>query len=208
MLQAHRDIVITERRRDVRIIVSIPVQFSISSRRGGGGARPEFSCRAVHVSSQTIALASPVDVKIGDQIHAEIDHLGAFDGAVVRMLQGGFVISISASDEERDKLDDKIEWLERYKNLDTPDQRDHRRFVPARRRTKMVFADGTTLYCLIRDVSVSGAGISCETIPAIGTVLAIGTMVGRVVRHFKGGFGVKFIERLSDIRLNAIVGRD
>ncbi len=208
MLSAHRDIVVAERRQDVRIIVSIPGQFSISSRRGCGGARPVFSCRAVHVSSRTIALASPVDVKIGDQINTEIDHLGNFDGVVVRILQGGFVISISASDEERDKLDDKIEWLERYKNLDTPDQRAHPRFAPAKRRTKMVFADGTTLYCLIRDVSVSGAAISSDTVPAIGTVLAIGTMVSRVVRHFKGGFGVKFIKHQSDARLNAIVQRD
>jgi DNA-binding transcriptional regulator YbjK len=98
--------------------------------------------------------------------------------------------------------------LERYKNLDAPDLRIHPRFVPARRRTKMVFADGTTLHCLIRDVSVSGAAITCDTIPAIGTVLAIGVLVGRVVRHFKGGFGVKFTERLSDIRLDAMVGRN
>jgi hypothetical protein len=208
MLPAHHDVAFAARRKDVRIIVNIAGHFSIPSRRGGGGARPVFSCRAVHVSSRTIALTAAVDVKIGDQINAEIDHLGTFDGTVVRILQGGFVISISASDEERDKLDDKIEWLERYKNLDTPDLRAHPRFTPAKRRTKMVFADGTTLYCLIQDVSVSGAAILSDTIPAIDTVLAIGTLVSRVVRHFKGGFGVKFIKQQSDARLNAMVQRD
>ncbi len=208
MLSAHRDIVFAERRKDVRIIVNVAGQFSMSNRRSPGGARPVFSCRAVHVSNQTIALVSPVEVKIGDQISADIEHLGKFDGTVARILNGGFVMSITASDEERDKLDDKIDWLERYKNLDTSDHRAHPRFAPAKRRTKMVFADGTTLYCLIRDVSVSGAAVSSDTIPAIGTVLAIGTIVSRVVRHFKGGFGVKFIKHQSDARLGAMVHRD
>jgi hypothetical protein len=206
MLAAHSDSALAER-RDNRIIVSIAGQFSISSRRGVGGARPVFACRAVHVTSQAIALASPVDVKIGDQINAEIEHLGKFDGPVVRLLQGGFVISVAANEEERDKLDGKIVWLERYKNLDTPDLRAHPRFVPAKRRTKMVLADGTTLYCLMRDVSVSGAAITSETIPPIGTVLAIGIIVSRVVRHFKGGFGVRFIKDQSEARLDALVGR-
>jgi hypothetical protein len=69
----------------------------------------------------------------------------------------------------------------------------------------MLFADGTIMNCLILDVSVSGAAISAETIPEIGTVLAIGTIVGRVIRHFKGGFGVRFIERQSDDRLEAVM---
>jgi hypothetical protein len=39
-------------------------------------------------------------------------------------------------------------------------------------------------------------------------VLAIGTIVSRAVRHFKGGFGVKFIKYQSDARLGAMVHRD
>jgi len=208
MRPAHCDIVFAERPRDVRIIVNIAAHFSVSSRRGAGVARPVFSCRAVNVSNRAIAFIAPVAVKVGDQITAQVEHVGKLEGAVICVLERGFVMDIAASDEEREKLDDKIEWLERYKNLDTTDQRADPRFTPAKRRTKMVFADGTTLYCLIRDVSASGAAISSDTIPAIGTVLAVGTIVGRVVRHFKGGFGVEFIERQSDDRLNAIARRD
>jgi hypothetical protein len=62
--------------------------------------------------------------------------------------------------------------------------------------------------CVILDVSASGAAISADIMPAIGTVLAIGTIVARVVRHFRGGFGVKFAERQSDDCLNAMVRRD
>jgi hypothetical protein len=34
-------------------------------------------------------------------------------------------------------------------------------------------------------------------VPETGTVLAVGSVVGRVVRHFVGGFAVQFIERQS-----------
>src|SRR6266851_9210973 len=117
MLPQHRDIVFAERRNDASIIVNIAGHFSISRRRAARGARSVFSCRAVNVSNREIALISPVGVAIGDQITAQIDHLGKLEGAVVRMLERGFVMSISARGEEREKLDDKIAWLDRYKNL-------------------------------------------------------------------------------------------
>jgi PilZ domain len=208
MSSEHRDIVFAERRKDIRIIVSIAGHFSVANRRAGGGARAVFSCRAVYVSNRSIGLISPVSVKIGDQIIAKIDHLGKLEGIVTHILARGFMMSIEASDEEREKLDDKIEWLERYKNLDVAEQRADARFPPAKTRTKILFADGTALNCQILDVSATGAAIAAETIPDIGSVLAIGTIVGRVVRHFKGGFGVKFIERQSDDSLNAMVRRD
>ena len=160
------------------------------------------------VSKRAVALIAPVGVKIGDQISAQLDHLGKPEGTVIRILEHGFAMSIAATDEEREKLDGKIAWLERYKNLDAAEQRTHPRFAPAKSRTKMLLADGTSIKCAILDVSASGAAISAEIIPATGTVLAIGTIVARVVRHFRGGFGVKFIERQSDDCLNAMVRRD
>ena len=61
----------------------------------------------------------------------------------------------------------------------------------------MILADGHVETCLVLDVSVSGTAISADTIPAIGTVLAVGTITSRVVRHFEEGFAVQFVERQS-----------
>jgi hypothetical protein len=51
--------------------------------------------------------------------------------------------------------------------------------------------------CLILDLSIAGAAISADTIPAVGSVLAVGKLVSRVVRHFDEGFAVQFVERQS-----------
>jgi len=77
------------------------------------------------------------------------------------------------------------------------EQRSDSRFVPKDPYSRMLMADGHLENCLILDLSISGAAISADTIPAIGTVLAIGSLTSRVVRHFDEGFAVRFIERQS-----------
>jgi hypothetical protein len=72
----------------------------------------------------------------------------------------------------------------------------------------MILADGSIHGCFIIDISPSGAGISTEVQPPpIGTPLAIGACVGRVIRIFETGFAVKFIERqdIDDLSRRIIV---
>lgn len=191
------DVVFVERRRDVRIIVNIAGRFSLSDWRDARGEHPIFACRAVNLSSSAIALASPISVEVGARVIAHIDHLGKLEGSVVRVLDRGFVMSIAANEEERAKLASKIEWLDKHQNHDAPDRRADARTVPANPYSRMLLPDGSREKCLVLDLSVSGAAISANTVPDIGAVLAIGRVVGRVVRHFDGGFGVQFIERQS-----------
>src|SRR6266511_1028132 len=65
--------------------------------------------------------------------------------------------------------------------------------------------DGTTMTCFVIDISVSGAAISADTVPEIATVLAVGKAIGRVVRHFAGGFAVKFVDLHNRDSVEALV---
>jgi hypothetical protein len=202
------DLVFVERRHDIRVIVNIPGRFSLSDRRDKRGERRVFACRAVNVSAQAVALTSPVSGKVGERVIAHIDHLGKLEGVLVRQLDRGFVMSISASDEERDKLAGKIEWLEKHKNHEATDKRGDERVAPASPYSQMILPDGSRETCLVLDLSVSGAAISADTVPDMGTVVAIGVLVGRVVRHFDGGFAVQFVERQSRHTVEALVIRE
>jgi hypothetical protein len=202
------DGVFVERRHDVRIIVNIAGRYSLADRRDARGERRIFACRAINVSPNTIALAAPVNGKVGERVIAHIDHLGKLEGPIGRLLDRGFVMGIVASEEERDMLAAKITWLGNYKNHDAPDQRADERKVPSNPYSKMVLPDGSVETCLILDLSVSGAAISADTVPNIGTVLAVGRIVGRVARHFLGGFAVQFIERQSLDTIEAMVIRE
>ena len=46
--------------------------------------------------------------------------------------------------------------------------------------------------CFVIDVSPSGAAISADVDPEIGTRLAVGRAVGHVVRRFNEGFAIQF----------------
>ena len=159
---------------DVRIVVSIPGRFSLADRRDMRGDRRVFSCRAVNVSSHAIALASAVSGKLGDRVIADIEHLGKLEGSIIRVLERGFVMNIIATAEEREKLATKIEWLGKFKDHDEGEQRAERRFAPANPYSQIMLPDGSTQTCLVIDLSVSGAALSAEAVPDIGTVLAVG----------------------------------
>ena len=112
---------------------------------------------------------------IGEWARAEIENIGRIEGTVDRLLDDrGFVVKINANDEERAKLFDKITWTEKHKDLEVSDKRKQPRFVPNDPHSKIVFADGSTMACFVIDLSVTGAGVSAQIIPPVGTVLALG----------------------------------
>src|SRR5579871_4486929 len=128
--QASPDLEIVERRRDIRIVVSIPGRYTLADHRNARGERRTFSCRAVNISGHALVLAAPVIGNLGERVIAHIDHLGRLDGAVMRLLSRGFVMSIAGGEDERSRLLDRIEWLEKHKNHDVEEQRATNRFVP------------------------------------------------------------------------------
>jgi hypothetical protein len=199
------EVVFVEPRQEVRVIVSVPGRYSLADQRNARGERRVFSCRAVYLSSREIGLAGPVNGKVGERVIAHIDHLGKLEGPITRLIKGGFMMNLTVSGEKRDELAAKIEWLESFKNHDAPNRRSSDRIVPANPYSRLTFADGRVETCLVVDLSVSGAAISADSVPEIKTVLAVGGVVGRVVRHFVGGFALQFVEQQNRDTVEAIV---
>jgi hypothetical protein len=61
----------------------------------------------------------------------------------------------------------------------------------------VLLPDASVIGCFVFDMSVSGAAVSTELSPRLGDVLAVGKIVGRVVRVFPEGFAIRLI-RLQD----------
>ncbi len=182
-------------RRQAPKVVSVPGRFSFADVRNARGERRVYGCHAVNPSIREIAIASPISAKLCARVIAYIDHLGKLEGLVTRVLQRGFVMGVYAKGHDRHKLASKIAWLQHHRNSEVRDQRADSRFVPKNPYARLILPDGYMENCLILDVSVSGAAISADTIPAVGSVLAVGKVVSRVVRHFDEGFAVRFTER-------------
>jgi len=189
---AAEDVEFVEQPQEVRVIVRIPGSFSLANRRDNRGNRRKFACRAVNISQTSVMLATPIVGPIGERVIAYFEEFGKIQGPIVRVLDGGFIIRLVATSGERSKLLRKLIWLEQNKNYDVPDVRTHKRIVPEDPISTLVFPDGNVLGCFVIDMSGSGVAVSADVVPPLGTVVAVGKVTGRVIRHFDEGFAVKF----------------
>ena len=181
--------------RDVRFIGAVAGCYALSGRGSASAAGVEiFACRLCSISTRMGVVVAPVVGRAGDGVSAHFDAFGILRGTIARRVESGFAFAIDCSEEERARLAAKIGWYKRHVLQQLPDRREHRRWAPRDPRSTIIFADGAQVACFVIDVSRSGVAVSAEVTPQIGTPLAVGRIVGRVVRYLEVGFAEQFIE--------------
>lgn len=174
-----------ERRRFQRVKVNLLGRYMLADRR-------EFPCQVVNMSPGGMAIIAPVSGAAGERIIAYVDHLGRLEGHIARVFQNGFAMTISATARKRDKLAAQLTWLANRQILALPEDRRHGRIVPRNPIGRLIMPNGLNVSCRIIDVSQSGAGIASDQRPAVGALVTLGKVQGRVVRHLEDGFAIEF----------------
>lgn len=152
----------------------------------------EYPCQVINMSPGGAALVSPVPVNIGDRVVAYIDHIGRFEGNVARSISGGFAMTIRASDRKRDKLASQLTYLANKDLLNLPEDRRHERQVVENPYSKIIMPDEREYECTVLDISLSGAAVRTKVRPAVGSIIHLGNMRARVVRHLEDGVALEF----------------
>lgn len=168
-----------------------------------------FACRTTRVSPFRMILDVPVVGKIGDRLTSYFRDFGKFGGHISDTRDGSFLLELEMTRPERERLADKLTWLEKKQaDPSLAEAREHPRFIPPNSNTTLTLADGSIHSCSVIDVSLSGVAVSSEFQPPVGTPLAIGGCVGRVIRTFQSGFAVKFIETHKLADLTRLISRE
>ena len=178
---------LVDRRRHKRIEIQCLGRFMRAD-------RTEYPCKLQDVSVGGAAMLTPQDVEVGEHVIAYFDEIGRIDGPVARLIDGGFAMQIQATQHRREKLAAQLTWLSNRKILGIPDARRHDRIVPKNTDISLVFNDGGQLPCRIIDVSISGASLYTDQIPPIGTMVMMGKLRAKVVRHHEQGIGLQFMD--------------
>jgi hypothetical protein len=140
----------------------------------------------------------PVVGKVGDRLSTYFQDFGKFDASISETQTGLFLIELEMTRPMREKFASKLTWLEKkQKEPGLADLRKDARIIPTSPHSILTLADGTTQACLVIDMSPSGVAVSAQWQPQIGTPLAVGACIGRVVRLLPDGFAVKFVEPLN-----------
>ena len=106
---------------------------------------------------------------------------------MVRSFEGGFAVRILASLYKRERIANLLTWLINQKSLGLGEERKHERIVPRINASKLIMPNGDVHNCRVIDVSLSGASVACTVKPPLGTMVILGRMRGRVVRHHELG---------------------
>jgi len=181
--------------------VNIAVDGSYSLERrwyDADGKLRSFACRTTRVSPFRMMVQVPVVGRVGERLKSYFPAFGDFEGVISHTMRGSFLVDMELTEERRARLADHLAWLE--KKISDPNVQDARkdaRIVPPAAHSVFILADGSVHTCFLINMSSSGAAISAELQPPVGTPLAIGGCVGRVVRIFETGFAVKFVHQQS-----------
>lgn len=176
-----------DRRRHKRFSLSLLGRFMRANKQ-------EFPCRLNDISVGGAALMSPVEVELGERIVAYLDEIGGIEGEVVRLFEGGFAISLKASQHKREKLAAQITWLINKEELGGSFGRRHQRLAVVNKTSTLKLSDGSSVDCKVLDVSLSGASIGTEARPAIGDIVMFGKLRCKVMRYHDRGIGVQFLD--------------
>ena len=175
----------TERRNFQRVRVKVYGRYMLED-------RSEHPCQVVDMSPGDVAFRADRPGELGEKVIAYLDHIGRVEGVVTRRLDGGFAMTILASERKRDKLAAQLTWLANKHELDLPEDRRHERVQPRNPMSVLHLTDGRQYQCRIIDLSLSGAAVEIDVKPALGVQVTLGTMRGRVARHFEDGIALEF----------------
>jgi len=182
--------------RQRAVEVTVDGSYSLPRWYDCEGKLRNFACRSKRVSPFRMIVDVPVVGKIGERVTSYFQDFGEFQCTISATLKSGFLMELDMTRARRAWMSEKLTWLEKKQKDDSIEElRRDARFVPQASHTFLTVADGSTHPCFIIDVSTAGVAISCEYDPPLGTVLAVGACVGRVIRKFDNGFAVKFADK-------------
>jgi hypothetical protein len=179
--------IVPDRRKHRRVEVSVHGRFMRADKQ-------EYDCEVINMSAGGMAIRAPVACEIGERVVAYLDNLGRIEGVVVRQIEGGFAARIVASQLKRERITNLLTWLTNQQTLGLSEERRHERFVPRVNTSKLILPNGDVHDCRVIDISLSGASVAAGVKPELETVVILGRMRGRVVRHHDQGFAIQFAE--------------
>ncbi len=193
-------------RRQRAVNIAVSGSYSLDRWYSAKGKLRTFACRTERVSPFRMIVEGPVVGRVGDRLTSYFSEFGELVGSISDTTHGGFLFEMEMTGARRVQLAEKLTWLEsKLKDPSIKDVRGEVRIIPRTSQSMLTLADGSIHGCFIIDMSRSGAAVSAELQPPVGMPLAVGACIGRVVRIFRTGFAVKFVERYDLDDLNRLI---
>ncbi|WP_172123180.1 MULTISPECIES: PilZ domain-containing protein [unclassified Devosia] len=182
-------------RQELRLTANLPGRYAITERRSKVIERlPVFTCHLCSISPHGAAVKAPVLGFEGERVSVYFNAFGILPAQVSRSTPDGFEMVFDLSQEDQERLAAKIIWHKRLNEGGLTDARRFERVVPENATSTVTLPSGEQERCTVADISCSGAAVLASFRPGIGTPVALGRLIGRVVRHTEKGFALQFLK--------------
>jgi hypothetical protein len=156
----------------------------------------EHPCQVAQLSPDGAVFMTSSVPPPGLSIVAYINEIGRVEATTGDATEGGFQVVFLNTGARRERIEERIKWLNDNKGGSAANRR-HARFEPKDTKSHLTLPDGRTYPCEVIDISLSGAAIKIDVMPALGTYLYLGKMRGRVVRYHETGIAIEFTRQLE-----------
>ena len=184
----------------------LPGRYSFESAARVDGSPRVFSCRAHRVAIDHMDLEGPVCGEIGERVKAWIAHFDLLTGTISAVGRRNFTVRFHMPPRQRPEFAKKIAWVRGHVQEGVPDLRHGQRLPMPLLEPVFILGSGAMHDCFIIDASPTGAAISANHVPEPGTRLAVGSIVGTVVRLIETGFAMQFDEEQAPETLRQVLG--
>lgn len=178
-----------DERRHRRIFVSLPVRFMIADQGEHRGV-------LFDMSPGGLSITSDLRPAVGTRAVLYIDDIGRVEGAVSRTHDHGFAVRLSATQNRRDKIAERLIFHANRHRLRDEALRSSER-IESDQEAHCRMPDGSEVVCRVIDLSLGGAALAIDPQPPVGTEIAVGRMLGRVVRKIPHGVAIQFVQKAS-----------
>jgi PilZ domain len=190
------------------VTIAVDGQYTLGNWYDPQGKPRTFACRTNRISPFRMMIDVPVMGKVGDHLTSYFRDFGELIGCISDTRPGCFLLELEMTFSMRERFANKLVWLEeKLKDPAIPDLRKDARMIPAIPHSTLTLADGSVHECFVIDMSISGVAVSAQVQPEIGTPLAVGACVGRVVRVLPDGFAIQFIVPQHQQDLDRFIAR-
>jgi hypothetical protein len=154
----------------------------------------EIDCSVTSLSSDGANIRTSQASSIGSEIALYIDGFDRFTASVVWTTQDAVGLKFNCSPSKRERTAEKIRcYLEGNPVPGGGSQHARSSAIHSVRNFRR--RNGETANFEVIDISLSGASLRTRCRPAIDEIITIGTVEGRVARHFDEGIAVEFTRR-------------
>jgi hypothetical protein len=161
--------------------------------------RSEHECTALEAALQRFLLKCESLPRAQEHVVVYLEEIGRLEGHVEETdeEESTFVLKPVYTPKRREKVAQTLRWLRDRQEGRARERRRHLRIQPTDGQSSITLSDGRRYPCEVLDISLSGASVRMDVLPAVGTYVTLGRMRGRVVRHHESGIAIEFV-RVAD----------